>query len=151
MSVNSISVGRMTRDKCTARTETASELKNAETEEKEEDVSPNYSDWDDDQLDRARATLHEAEEWIHTFDRPYAYILDRLEEDFNAGRKLSVQVCWEELRHKEWCGRNGESFALNNSLRPAISRIIVREHPEYTEKIELRRSALDVVVEEHRL
>lgn len=139
-------MGRTTRDKNTVGTEMASVR--ADTKATDMEDQPNYSDC---QLDRARSVLHEAEEWISTFDRPYAYILDRLEEDYNAGRKLSLQIYWEELRRKEWCGRNGESFRLNNSLRPAISRIIVREHPEFTEKIELRRSALDVAIEERRL
>lgn len=101
---------------------------------------------DEDTKTHLLRRIRDGYEWIVTYPRPYEYVCQRLEEDYQAGRRLSLQIVWEELRRKEWSGRRGVSFRLNNSLRPVISRIILMQHPEYRDKLALRRSPLDVVM-----
>lgn len=118
----------------------------AATSESEKVCAQLNSSIDDESRARLLRRIRDAYEWAVTFEKPFQYVCDRLEEDYRAGRRLSLQIVWEELRRKEWSGRRGESFRLNNSLRPVIARIILQEHPEYEKKLELRRSPLDALM-----
>lgn len=117
------------------------------TTNKSEMVSAHLnSSIDDESRARLLRRIRDANAWCATFEKPFQYVCDRLEEDYRAGRRLSLQIVWEELRRKEWSGRRGESFRLNNDLRPVIARIILLQHPEYKSKLELRNSPLDSVM-----
>ena len=118
----------------------------AATSESEKVSAHLNSSIDDEGRARLLRRIRDAYEWAVTFEKPFQYVCDRLEEDYRAGRRLSLQIVWEELRRKEWSGRRGESFRLNNDLRPVIARIILLQHPEYKSKLELRNSPLDSVM-----
>lgn len=117
------------------------------TTNKSEMVSAHLnSSIDDDSRARLLRRIRDANAWCATYEKPFKYVCDRLEEDFRAGRRLSLQIPWEELRRYEWSGKRGESFRLNNSLRPVIARIILQLHPEYRPQMGLRKSPLDEVM-----
>ena len=109
--------------------------------------SESQSTTDEAKLQRARQRTHDAKSWIRTFPQPWAYVCDYLAMEFAAGHRISMQTAWEDLRAKEWSGTKGERFGLNNDLRPVLARILLREHPEYKGKLEIRRSqSLDAVM-----
>lgn len=98
---------------------------------------------DDGRRRRARQRVLEAYAWIQTYPRAFQFVNDYLRREFEQGHRLSMQAAWERLREKEWTGTEGQTFALNNSLRPVLARIILLQHDEYRSKLELRRSPLD--------
>lgn len=109
--------------------------------------SRSHCNTEEKRLQAARQRVRDAEAWTTTFPRPWAYIKDFLASEYAAGHRISLQQPFESLRHKEWSGRRGEKFGLNNDLRPVLARMILREHPEYMGKLEIRRStALDAVM-----
>ena len=118
----------------------------AATSESEKVSAHLNSSIDDESKARLLRRIRDANAWCATYEKPFKYVCDRLEEDFRAGRRLSLQIPWEELRRYEWSGKRGESFRLNNSLRPVIARIILQLHPEYRPQMGLRKSPLDEVM-----
>lgn len=105
---------------------------------------------DDWKRRRARQRVQDAYAWIQTYPKAFQFVRDYLRNEYDHGRKLSMQMAWERLREKEWSGTKGETFALNNDLRPALSRILLLENPQYKGKLELRRSPLDALMDVRR-
>jgi hypothetical protein len=98
---------------------------------------------DDEKRRRARQRIYDAYLWIQTYPRAFQFVNDYLRNEYEQGHRLSMQMAWERLREKERSGTKGEAFALNNDLRPVLSRILLLENPQYRNKMELRRSPLD--------
>ena len=101
---------------------------------------------DDEKRRRARQRIHEAQAWIQVFPQAFQFVNDYLRREYEQGHRLSMQVAWERLREREWTGTEGQTFALNNDLRPVLARIVVLQHPEYKSKLELRKSPLDALM-----
>lgn len=63
-----------------------------------------------------------------------------------AGVRLSISSLFEWARLELFEGRKGKGvFKLNNTLRPAFARALMRDYPELKGKFETRKSAVDEV------
>ena len=63
-----------------------------------------------------------------------------------AGVRLSISSLFEWARLELFEGRKGKGvFKLNNTLRPAFARALMRDYPELKGKFETRRSASDSI------
>lgn len=61
-------------------------------------------------------------------------------------RKFGVQELAERLRWREFVGRDGDGFKLDNSLLPAYARLLVRDYPACRPFITLRKSRFDALM-----
>lgn len=89
---------------------------------------------------------HYARLWIKENPEPWRHVKALLLQEAKAGRKASIAWAVEEVRKKDYSDIQGKPFKVNNSIRPALARIAVREHPELAPYIEMRRSMSDGLV-----
>lgn len=57
--------------------------------------------------------------------------------------KFGMQELVEAIRRKSYTDRHGMQTVINNSIVPALARILVDEHPECLPYVEFRTHAYD--------
>lgn len=78
--------------------------------------------------------------------KDYAAIANKAIGLSRAGVRLSISSLFEWARLELFEGRKGKGvFKLNNTLRPAFARALMRDYPELEGKFETRRSASDSI------
>lgn len=78
--------------------------------------------------------------------KDYAAIANKAIGLSRAGVRMSISSLFEWARLELFEERKGKGvFKLNNTLRPAFARALMRDYPELEGKFETRRSASDSV------
>lgn len=78
--------------------------------------------------------------------KDYAAIANKAICLSRAGVRVSISSLFEWARLELFEGRKGKGvFKLNNTLRPAFARALMRDYPELEGKFETRRSASDSI------
>lgn len=98
-------------------------------------------------IERARELAHEADEWVTAHKDVWRFATDLCLNEARAKRRVSMQYASEVIRKKDFASFKRYGSGINNRLRPALARRLVREHPEVAPFIELRKSALDLIGE----
>ena len=89
---------------------------------------------------------HYARLWIKENPEPWRRMVSLALAESRAERRFSVAWLAEEVRKKDYTNIEGKPFKLNNSIKPALARILIKEHPEVAPYIETRRSMSDGLV-----
>lgn len=80
------------------------------------------------------------------YPRDYETIANKAISLSRAGVRLSIASLFEWARLELFEGRKGKGvFKLNNNLRPAFARALMRDYPELEGKFETRKSVSDEV------
>lgn len=90
--------------------------------------------------------VHHARLWIKENPEPWRHVKALLLQEARAGRRASIAWAVEEVRKKDYSDIHGKPFKVNNSIRPALARIAIQEHPELAPFVETRRSMADGLV-----
>lgn len=98
-------------------------------------------------ISRATEIAHDADEWVEAHKDVWRFATDLCLNEARAKRRVSMQYVSEVIRKKDFASFKRYGSGINNRLRPALARRLVREHPEVAPFIELRRSALDLIDE----
>jgi hypothetical protein len=92
--------------------------------------------WEHD--DKAMA---EARAWIERCPEGWALIKVYARQMFNNIGRVSIQAVVERYRWEtNIAGSRDGSFYVNNNLRPGLARVLIEEHAEYADAIEIRQS-----------
>lgn len=82
----------------------------------------------------------------HEYPKDYEAMARKAIELSRTGVRLSIASLFEWARLELFEGRKGKGvFKLNNNLRPAFARALMRDYPELKGKFETRKSAVDEV------
>jgi hypothetical protein len=106
-------------------------------------MSKSYTD---EQLENGRRKLAAFREWLR--DNPRAcefaerFALDALD----AGQHVSGRAIVEHIRRHEFTDEHGRPTRINNDFAAVIARRLVRDHPEYAGRLELRPCVFDVLM-----
>lgn len=80
------------------------------------------------------------------YPRDYEAIANKAISLSRAGVRLSITSLFEWARLELFAGQKGKGvLKLNNSLRPAFARALMRDYPELQGKFETRKSVSDEV------
>lgn len=121
---------------------------------REKDTSANAPDtvsdsttWTSEQLCTARITYKAATAWRERNPRAYS-IIERLALDaIRRGKVIGARYLCELTRYKSiTIDEDGSDFRLNNNHAAVFARWIRSDHPEFADRIRIRRSALDEVM-----
>ncbi len=81
--------------------------------------------------------------WVDANPDVFAWMLNRAKARAALGRRVSVSLLVEEARDNGIGVKDGETFAISNTIQAALARYIVELAPEIRPHIELRRSKAD--------
>lgn len=73
----------------------------------------------------------------------YKALANKAIELSRRGVRLSIASLFEWARLELFKGREGSPVKLNNTLRPALARALMRDFPELTGKFETRKAVCD--------
>ena len=59
------------------------------------------------------------------------------------GERVSIARVFEAVRHDKRLRQDERPFKLNNTLRPAMARLLMRDYPQLSGAFEVRRSLSD--------
>jgi hypothetical protein len=74
----------------------------------------------------------------------YQWMLRHAKADAARGEQISVSYYAETIRREHLYDKPDKPFAVNNSLRAPIARLLVNEAPEIAKHIDMRSSWQDV-------
>lgn len=83
--------------------------------------------------------------WRERNSGAWGYMVSLAIRETKAKRRFSADWLIQSARKRDFATDDGSKFAINNSYSPAFSRMLVKEYPECTPFIELRKSKLDEV------
>ena len=94
----------------------------------------------------ANSAAWHVEQLKKLYPEDYRAIANKAIELSREGVRLSIASLFEWARLELFEERKGKGvFKLNNTLRPAFARALMRDYPELEGKFETRRSASDSV------
>lgn len=96
----------------------------------------------------ASAQRYAAEQWRRENPDAWRYIVRIALNEAAHDRKFSMQYLIEEVRRKSLVTTEGKPFGVNNTMRPALTRLLVEEHPEVRPYVETRHAACDWAFQE---
>jgi len=96
----------------------------------------------------ASAQRYAAEQWKAANPDAWAYIVRLALIEVKNERRFNMQRLIEEVRRKALLNAEGGPFGVNNTLRPALTRLLILEYPETRPFLETRRSACDWAFQE---
>lgn len=91
----------------------------------------------------AERKRYQAEAWIEENPQAWGIIKSELEKDAKAKRRGSIQHAVEHVRKLDLVDIRGNAVNINNSIRPALVRLFLEQHPEARPYIEIRKSKAD--------
>lgn len=121
----------------------AGELSQTQTDTADDDFN-----FTDKALATARRTVHEAEQWAKENPDAYSDMVRRCRAEVAAGRRFSMAAILHQTRGVDFTGASGCPTRIDNSISPALSRIIAAEVPGMAELTERRRTAIDRALRE---
>lgn len=86
----------------------------------------------------------QAQQWINDCQQAYVSASDEMCNAMNAGRKVSHQRAFQNMRGK-FVDRYGKPVKLNNDLGSFIARIWLADHPQARPLMDLRESRADAI------
>ncbi|WP_288323442.1 hypothetical protein [uncultured Eggerthella sp.] len=86
---------------------------------------------------------YEARLWKDGNPDADTYITSRALQEARAGRRFGMKQLMEEARRKDFADTKGARTKINNTLSPALARILIEEHPEIRRFMETRHSVVD--------
>lgn len=109
-------------------------------------MAASFHTYTDEQLDRARHTLHDAITWQGENPRAWDFIV-RTALDLGAnGKRIGAQRLIEDVRARDFTDELGMPTKTNNNYAPVFARLLVYEHPHLLPLVELRSSAIDAIM-----
>lgn len=92
----------------------------------------------------ARKTpLEAAAAWKAKHPDAWRYMASQAMWRAERGLKFSMRALVEYVRWHFQLEHPGESYAIDGNAVPAMARLLVAEHPELREYVEMRRTGLD--------
>lgn len=98
------------------------------------------------QLDRAQKTLDRFMRWRENNMGAYVCAERHALLLHNRGERIGAQALIELIRNKDFWDADGRPTTINNGFSPILARVLISEHPELRESIELRRCIYDVIL-----
>ena len=83
------------------------------------------------------------EQLKNLYPSDYKALANKAIELSRRGVRLSIASLFEWARLELFKGREGSPVKLNNTLRPALARALMRDFPELTGKFETRKAVCD--------
>lgn len=93
--------------------------------------------------ERALKIWKDAKLWRRRHPDAWCFMVSTAKREATEGRRFSVQWLSEQVRKRDFASFSTPYPILDNSIRPALARMIVDENPEVRRWIEMRRSILD--------
>lgn len=88
------------------------------------------------------AALH-AERFKREHPSEYRLIAETAIGMRRRGERVSIAGVFEAVRHDKRLRQDERPFKLNNTLRPAMARLLMRDYPQLSGAFEVRRSLSD--------
>ena len=92
--------------------------------------------WDNPQMQRA---LY----WIRGNPEAWCFMIDLVKREAMLQRRISIRWVIEETRKQRFETNGGRFASINNSLSPALARLLTLKIPEIRPYVETRRAAVD--------
>lgn len=89
---------------------------------------------------------YRAREWRRVNPDAYKHLERLCVAEARAQRRVSIARAVEEVRAVDHTSIEGKPVKINNNMRAALARLIVKDHPEVAPFIEFRRAACDGLV-----
>ena len=87
--------------------------------------------------------MAEAMRWRHDNLRAWS-VMRRIAEDYMAqGRRFSMEKLMQHARYDMETNGYSQGFKVNNNLRSALARLLIKEMPGVDKHIEIRSSKVD--------
>lgn len=99
-----------------------------------------------EKLDHAKKTLNRFMRWRESNMGAYTYAERHALLLHNRGERIGAQALIELIRNKDFWDADGRPTTINNGFSPILARVLISEHPELQESIELRRCIYDVIL-----
>lgn len=112
------------------------------------DTDDNDFNFTDKALATARRTVRDAELWARQNASAYDFMVRRCRDEVAAGRRFSMAAILHETRGIDFTDTSGCPTRIDNSICPALSRLIAADVPGMAELTERRRTAIDRVMRE---
>ncbi|ERL12721.1 hypothetical protein HMPREF1248_1571 [Coriobacteriaceae bacterium BV3Ac1] len=87
--------------------------------------------------------MRDAEQWVVENPTAWTFFLDKGRTYAAEGRAFGVQEFAEYVRRHDFTDVNGKTTRLNNSLVPALARLLITEVPECRPLIARRTNVYD--------
>lgn len=95
---------------------------------------------------RARKRIARARLWAEENPGAFSYMESEAVAHAAAGRRFGAQELAEWVRRADFTDRHGMPTRVNNTLVPALARLLVAKHPECRPLVEFRTHAYDGLV-----
>lgn len=84
-----------------------------------------------------------ADEWADANRATWAKMMDMAALRAAQGRRFSMETLFQFARYE--CARvsGSQGFRVNNNTRAALARKMLREHPDWAEYVDVRKSKVD--------
>ena len=92
---------------------------------------------------QAVAQRHRAELWRHGNPDAWAYLVKLAVNEVRHKRRFSMQYLIEEVRRKSFVDERGMPSVIDNTIKPALTRLLIEDHPEVAPYMETRRAMCD--------
>lgn len=127
-----------------SRKQTAPGAVAATTEAKDEEKgTPSQTMVADSVTDRARRRMARALAWVGANPQAWTYVEREALSRASEGARVSPQELFEFVRWHDFTDAGGGHTTVDNTLIPALSRILTARHPELSPLVERRASAYD--------
>lgn len=93
--------------------------------------------------EKAYRLEHAARTWIACNTDAWAFMASRALCEVTAKRRFGMKQLVEEARRKDFADACGGRTVIDNTISPALARILIEEHPEVQRFMETRRSVVD--------
>lgn len=93
--------------------------------------------------EKAHRLEHAARTWIACNTDAWAFMTSRALCEIRAKRRFGMKQLVEEARRKDFVDAYGGRTVIDNTISPALARILIEEHPEVQQFMETRRSVVD--------
>ena len=76
----------------------------------------------------------------------WEYVERRAREMYEDGVRISGRALLEDVRRRDLADRDGRPVRANNNFAAILARDLIRLHPEYRPRVELRPCVFDVLM-----
>ena len=97
-------------------------------------------------IERAKATLRDFYDWRHDNPTAWAWGVRFAIEENKAGHHVGGSTVVEAIRNHDFADRYGRPTKPNNNFKAIVARILLRQYPELSGRIELRKSVFDLLI-----
>lgn len=102
--------------------------------------------YDEQGVSSPEKILNDALEWRKRNYQAYEQIRMMALSRLNENRRTSISELVEDVRYSMRLNGYTDGFKVNNTTRAALARLLIKQHPQLAEIIEVRKSKLDWVM-----